>query len=83
MPIKRFYRGSSTLPCRVCSRRTRDTGNGDICEQCWELAGMENEISDGYYTLTEGKDRARRLVSELKAKGVDTSEWENTFGLFL
>lgn len=81
MKIKSFYRGSSTLKCRVCERATRDTGNGDICEQCFELAGMENEISDGHATEKEHRDRARFLVGQLEAKGVDTAEWKETFGL--
>lgn len=79
--IKSFFRGSSTLACRVCTRTTRDTGHGDICEQCFELAGMENEISDGHATEKEHRDRARELVGQLEAKGVDVIEWKEVFGL--
>lgn len=47
-----FTRGSGVYRCAVCNRRTRDDGNGDsvyagLCTQCWEMAGIENAISDG------------------------------------
>ena len=46
-----FTRGSGVYKCRCCGRATRDDGNGDSvnvgsCTQCYELAGIENEISD-------------------------------------
>lgn len=48
----RFQKGSGCYTCRVCSRRTRSTGRGDneyvlLCAECYDLAGIENAISDG------------------------------------
>lgn len=47
----RFERGSGCYTCRSCGRKTRSTGRGDneliqLCEECYELAGIENMISD-------------------------------------
>lgn len=46
-----FQRGSGCYTCAVCRRRTRSTGRGDnehvgLCEECYEVAGLENEIAD-------------------------------------
>lgn len=46
-----FTKGSGAYTCRCCGRKTRDDGNGDSvnvlsCTQCYELAGIENQISD-------------------------------------
>lgn len=85
MAIKKFYRGSTTFKCNVCRRGTRDTGvqsaGNKICPQCFELAGIENEISDGYCTLADMLSRIRGYVAEVAAKGGDVSEWKETFGL--
>lgn len=47
----RFEKGSGCYNCRVCSRKTRSTGRGDneiinLCEECFEIGGLENEIMD-------------------------------------
>ena len=47
----RFQRGSGVYSCGNCTRKTRSTGNGDnehlrLCAECYELGGIENEISD-------------------------------------
>lgn len=52
----RMKRGSGIFKCNVCERSTRDTGGDNtqarLCEECWEIAGLENEMSDngGHYT---------------------------------
>lgn len=51
-PANRFITGKSVYKCRSCERLTRQTGRGDcehidLCEQCYELAGIENAITDG------------------------------------
>jgi len=66
---------ATTVPCRVCTRRTRETGNGDICEQCFDLAGIENEISDGLATPSERADEVRQLITKLMRKNVDMAPW--------
>ncbi len=48
----RFQKGSGCYTCQSCARRTRSTGRGDnefskLCAECYDLAGIENAISDG------------------------------------
>lgn len=52
-----FTRGSGCYECRSCGRRTRDDGGGDsvhvrLCWQCYEIAGLENELSDNRSSMT-------------------------------
>jgi hypothetical protein len=83
--VNRFQRGSAVFACNVCGRKTRYTGTqslgNKICPQCFDLAGIENEVSDGYRTLEEAQTDARPLVADIKAKGGDVSEWVTTFKL--
>lgn len=81
MAINRFRRNfsrQSTFTCRVCSRKTRDTGdNGslELCPQCYELAGIENTISDNGidYAAEQGYiAEAEQHLAKLAKKGVDT-----------
>lgn len=71
MAYKTFHRGSSVLTCRCCARKTRDVGNGDICAQCFDLAGIDNEISDGHATAAERAAEVSDLVADLQSKNVD------------
>ena len=85
MRISKFHKGSSTFKCNVCGRTTRDTGvqsaGNKICPQCYELAGIENEISDGHATREERIESIAQYVAEIKAKGGDVSEWISSFNL--
>lgn len=77
--ISKFHRGSSVFPCSVCGRKTRDTGvqsaGNKICPQCFDLAGIENEISDGYCTQAERQAEIDAYLADIAAKGGDVSEW--------
>lgn len=46
----RFGRGSGVYVCESCTRKTRQTGGDNdslrLCEECYEIAGLENAISD-------------------------------------
>lgn len=46
----RFEKGSGVYTCRMCSRKTRATGEDNqyvqLCYECFDLAGIENQISD-------------------------------------
>jgi hypothetical protein len=47
----RFQKGTGRYTCGVCKRQTRATGRGDnehvgLCVECYEIAGIENEIAD-------------------------------------
>lgn len=47
---RRFQVGSGVYTCYRCTRQTRDTGKGeaqfDLCADCFEIEGMENQHSD-------------------------------------
>jgi hypothetical protein len=77
--MKTFRRGSSTFTCDVCKRLTRETGvqslGSKLCPQCWDLAGIENEISDGNATLADRRDEVDQLLKHIESKGGDLSEW--------
>lgn len=69
----RFARGSGQYACNCCGRQTRSTGRGDneqvrLCAECFDLAGIENHLSDtgelGRY-VTE----ARELFAALRTYG--------------
>lgn len=65
--------GGSTYKCECCGRGTRNTGSQSLgsktCPQCWDLAGIENEISDGHCTLEERRTLIDELLAEIRAKG--------------
>jgi len=71
--------GGTTYPCAVCGRRTRHTGvqslGSETCPQCFDLAGIENEISDGHRTQADAQADIDALLAEIVAKGGDVSEW--------
>ena len=47
----RFVKGSGVYVCITCGKSTRETGEGEsgvrLCKDCYERAGIENEIADG------------------------------------
>jgi hypothetical protein len=63
----------STYKCDTCGRGTRNTGDQPIgsrlCPQCYELAGIENEISDGYRTQADAQPQIDNLMAAIRAKG--------------
>lgn len=48
----KFRRGSGVYTCRCCGHRTRETGHCEsgveLCALCYEIGGLENQISDGH-----------------------------------
>jgi hypothetical protein len=71
--------GGSTYTCDCCARLTRHTGaqalGSKLCPDCWDLAGLENEISDGVATSADHADRIRALTASLAAKGGHLRNW--------
>lgn len=69
MRVSKFRKGSTTFKCSVCTRLTRDTGvqplGHHICPQCFDLAGIENEISDGHCTADERKAEIDALLAHV------------------
>jgi hypothetical protein len=75
-----FQRGSAVFTCNVCERKTRYTGvqsfGNQICPPCYELAGIENEISDGHCLIETRREEILRLVADVAAKGGNVTEWD-------
>lgn len=90
MSIARFQRhGLGVFTCRVCERKARESRNpgaGDICDQCFELAGIENTLSDNglEWTLARGyRDQAIAELRTLASKGVDIAQvWRDLIAAF-
>lgn len=69
----RFERGSGCYTCQNCKRKTRSTGRGDnenvgLCEECYEMAGIDNAFADGQGT-PEMRAEWHRLKAACIAKG--------------
>jgi hypothetical protein len=53
---KHFKRGQNpTFKCVTCERNTRDTGQGvdHLCEDCFEIAGLDNQVNDSGEPVTK------------------------------
>lgn len=63
----------SVYVCCNCGRKTRNTGKQSVgsetCGECWDLCGLENEVSDGHKTKEEAWPEARALMAECRKKG--------------
>lgn len=64
-----FQKGSGCYTCNCCGRKTRSTGNGDnewvgLCEQCYEIGGIENQMQNRDF---EGEAGKQALIDEIKA----------------
>ena len=64
---RQFGGRSVTFVCQVCDRRTRDTGQGvdHLCEQCFDIAGLDNEVNDD--GLQPGMPRYESIRAECEA----------------
>lgn len=72
----RFQRGSGVFNCAVCKRATRDTGNAavgsELCSECYDLAGMDNECNDNGRAPTERDVKVRdQLLASIASKKGD------------
>jgi hypothetical protein len=41
--------GRGVFTCYICQRRTRmvdQGGDSELCQQCWDLAGLDNTVND-------------------------------------
>lgn len=71
MSTKHFSKGSATFHCHVCNRLTRDTQgtNVELCAECYEVAGIENELSDNCYNGTAAE--AQKEIDVLNQRAVN------------
>jgi hypothetical protein len=68
----RFERGSGVYKCANCGRNTRSTGRGDneingTCAECFDLGGLENQMSDDGETpelLAEAEALRSRIIEK-------------------
>lgn len=78
MRVKRFERGSAVYKCVSCKRATRNTGDEgqlELCYECFELAGLDNQINDsGEVPSKETKQYINELADRLRKHGVDMSK---------
>lgn len=62
MAHARFTKGSATFICDCCGHNTRNTGvqsvDSKLCPACWELAGLENALSD------DGEERFAAIYAD-------------------
>ena len=82
----RFTKGSGCYICNSCGLKTRSTGdNGQchLCENCYDLAGFDNMVSDnGIESLTEGNIAdIRNMAANLIQRG-GTVSFDNLNFLF-
>lgn len=76
-----FGRAAKVFNCRCCKRSTRhvdqdQAGCGDICFECYELAGIENTCSDYGWEdemALQYKSEARTHLANLSKKGIEVS----------
>jgi len=71
---KRFAKGVGVGTCAGCGRSYRPTlgqhlSGSELCDQCWELVGLENELADGYYTSEEAKEQAAPFFADAIERG--------------
>lgn len=69
----RFERGTGCYACRVCTRKTRSTGRGDnemvqLCVECYEVAGIENQIADKSFYDGQTEESCRAEIEVLNAE---------------
>jgi hypothetical protein len=67
-----FRKGETTFRCNCCTRLTRHTGAQSVgsrsCPECYELAGIYNEIQDGA-TASAYADTIRALTATIVERG--------------
>lgn len=68
-----FKKGSGCFPCEVCTRSTRDTGGDNaqvrLCAECYEVAGIENQIADRGDQDGSLRAEVNRLNEIIRSKG--------------
>lgn len=79
--FQKFGRGVFT--CHCCKRQTRETtgdhGQLDLCEDCFELAGIENSISDAddaAKVIREYRKEVRRRTNRVEKRGGSLQNWQ-------
>lgn len=82
MAIKTFQRGGpGVFTCATCGRRTRETTQAigsHLCGDCFDLAGLENSLSDGCFTDADVPE-VKRLHAAIITKGGNAASVQRNF----
>lgn len=85
----RFARGSAVFTCRSCKRQTRETSRDHAqtgnCEDCFELAGIENTLLDAddpAETFATYRDEINERIAHITKLGGDVSVWNRILGRY-
>ena len=78
MAIKTFIKGSTTYLCGSCGINTRITGDRSakscgLCNECYELAGIENSVRDGEEVTPNLIAEINHMLAIIAKKGGDAS----------
>ncbi len=69
----KFGRGTGVYSCTACTRKTRQTGGDNdslkMCEECYEIAGLENTIADHGDPEERHASEIARLTHLCRSKG--------------
>jgi len=81
MKHNRFQTGRGVYACTICARQTRgpDGVHIDLCGQCFDLAGIENEVSDGHRTTAAAKIDAAEILADCIARGGNEASLRTAF----
>jgi hypothetical protein len=70
-----FTRTGGTYRCQCCKGVTRNTGDGSfvrLCEECFELAGLDNQHNDdGTQPTTRELGVIHRMLAVIAERGGD------------
>lgn len=78
----RFRPGETTYICGICGRRCRavDQAVGSrLCQQCWDLAGLENSLNDGVMSLGIAQTEAKALLAIIVERGGNAAHVQREF----
>lgn len=80
MKTNRFQRGTGCYTCDSCKKRTRATGTAGLCQDCFDLATIQNGLwdNDAEYLTESGYDAKVKKIfdsrPELRPLFSDLSE---------
>lgn len=79
-----FAKGRGVFTCCTCGRSTRtvDQGDSECCPQCFELAGEENMVQDGYADDVSWT-RVDELIADAIRHGGNRGMIEKSFAILL
>jgi hypothetical protein len=65
MALGRFQKGQKVYTCQSCKKQTRNVGGDEfyagLCADCYELAGIDNSLTDNGPEEMSGKLTAQHI----------------------